>query len=362
MAAGLVHLSCSEPKKTLVSFTSFKEDLLLFEGLLGRDTVCLLLFREMAEDADGCRQLHLSGNYYNVHTLLGTRVADYTPSDTITLEAYKEMTADVSEVMKGVINADSTFTGIWTKDGKSEKFSLRYKQLVPSFGQLTFTKTIPVPGHPDIEGTYNIAWYLPSDSLFRAYWLMSMTEGLYSDFNELAAREASGFARMYLEEINGLVEDMVTASGSSFDYEQASYLQPYIVDDAYIIMAQTDFLYRGGAHGIYYTQYYNYSNSLKKILTLADIIDPKFERNIQEVIRKTISIKYHIPFGEPLTHAEGSVFISDNVTMPDNFSICREGIIFYYGVYELTPYGYGQFEILVPFDALKDYMNPVFRF
>lgn len=94
------------------------------------------------------------------------------------------------------------------------------------------------------------------------------------------------------------------------------------------------------AHGVYNTTFVNYSIEKKKILTVADIMKPGYEKELTAMLR------------EKLKDEDVDVIVDENeIGIPADFEVTADGINFIYGLYEIAPYAAG--EVKVEFDSFE---------
>ncbi len=101
------------------------------------------------------------------------------------------------------------------------------------------------------------------------------------------------------------------------------------------------------AHGMYNTTFVNYSVSDGKILTVADLMKPGYEKELTGLIRQKLK-EMDVPLLVDL----------DDVEIPKDFEVTTQGMRFMYGLYEIAPYVAG--EVTVEFDGyeLEDLFAP----
>lgn len=101
------------------------------------------------------------------------------------------------------------------------------------------------------------------------------------------------------------------------------------------------------AHGMYNTTFVNYSIADGKILTISDLMNSGYEKQLTEMIREKIredKVDLIVPMEE--------------VGIPKDFELTSTGIRFVYTLYEIAPYSAG--EVTVDFDAyeLEELLKP----
>lgn len=117
--------------------------------------------------------------------------------------------------------------------------------------------------------------------------------------------------------------------------------------------------YTGGAHGIYMTTYLNFDLGLMRPLRLDDIFAGEFQESLTDLIWNQLMAD-----NKAKTRAEledmgyGS---TGEIAPTENFYLNKDGITFYYNVYDITPYAMGPVEVSLPFQMLEHMLgsNPV---
>ena len=109
--------------------------------------------------------------------------------------------------------------------------------------------------------------------------------------------------------------------------------------------------YTGGAHGIYMTTYLNMDLDLMRPLRLDDIFVGDYQETLTDLIWNQLMAENNVK-----THSEledlgyGS---TGEIAPTENFYLDKEGITFYYNVYDITPYAMGPVEVSLPFQMIE---------
>lgn len=101
------------------------------------------------------------------------------------------------------------------------------------------------------------------------------------------------------------------------------------------------------AHGMYNTSFVNYSIEDGKILSVADLMKPGYEKELTVLIRQKLK-EMNVPLLVDI----------NEVGIPKDFEITSQGLRFMYGLYEIAAYVEG--EVTVEFDSyeLEDLFAP----
>ena len=117
--------------------------------------------------------------------------------------------------------------------------------------------------------------------------------------------------------------------------------------------------YTGGAHGIYMTTYLNFDFGLMRPLRLDDIFVGDYQEPLTDLIWNQLMAD-----NGAKTRAEledmgyGS---TGEIAATENFYLNKDGVTFYYNVYDITPYAMGPVVVSLPFQMLEHMLgsNPV---
>lgn len=259
------------------------------------------------------------------------------------------------EYFRGKLIGDQ-FVGIWVQENKKLPFQLKVSTPTVPLRTIKKEETLKDEQKSVVRATYTADLSVPENPQLEEIFIRAITGGALGDINLMMQAESkSFFADYFQEEPNAYNDEEEDLSRHPYEFGSVSY--PLINSKDYLILAHSHYQYTGGAHGMYHVTFYNYSHAHKRILDLHDILDTKSEEEIAQIIKTAIRKKYNIPETAKLTEGEESIFLTDDVYMSENFAISKNGITFYYGLYELTPYVFGMFEIFVPFESLKPYVK-----
>lgn len=108
--------------------------------------------------------------------------------------------------------------------------------------------------------------------------------------------------------------------------------------------------YYGSAHGMYGTNYVNYSIQEKRMLTATNVFD---ETRAADILR-------NINEAAAMTLEPGTLLV-DSITTYANFRLTDNDVVFVYQPYEIAPYSSGVVEIPVSLYNLYDAFTPLGR-
>ena len=114
----------------------------------------------------------------------------------------------------------------------------------------------------------------------------------------------------------------------------------------------SEYSYLGGAHPNSYQTYLNFNQKTGALIQLEEIIsDPEAVLELAEQqFRKT----YDLSPEERLTNAG---LFENQLVLPENFAMTKEGLIFLYNPYEIGPYAAGYYEFQISWERLEGLVN-----
>jgi len=120
-----------------------------------------------------------------------------------------------------------------------------------------------------------------------------------------------------------------------------------------VLMTYSD--YKGGAHPNTLFTYLNYNPKTYQTITLDSIITadgmPKLRAIGENIFRRNENLAPNASLSEGYFFAEGTF------SLPETFTLTKEGISFLYNPYEIKAYAAGTTELIIPFSKIKDIMK-----
>lgn len=154
-----------------------------------------------------------------------------------------------------------------------------------------------------------------------------------------------------------------TASiGAWYSYYKGieSHVQLYEKD---LLVYRVDYNeYTGGAHGMYMTTFLNMDLTLMRPLRLDDIFVGDYQETLTDLIWNQLMTDNQVTSHEALEDlGYGS---TGDIAPTENFFLSKDGITFYYNVYEITPYSMGTTKVTLPFSMMEHLLgsNPIIGF
>ena len=166
------------------------------------------------------------------------------------------------------------------------------------------------------------------------------------EFKNSVKKQAIAYKKLYTEKLSKSDEDYVKYQYEVYINNEVTYDRNNIIS---IVMTKYEFT--GGAHGMTYLDAYNYNLLTGDRLTLKDMFKPgvDYEEIVNNFIKEEINNKPENYFKGD----EGFKGISEN----QPFYIDEDGIVIYFGLYEIDPYYIGIPKFKLKFDEFNKYLN-----
>ena len=355
------------------SVTGFSQikDYMVFEGKIDKIPVRMNLYLVHSSNPDSNLPVYDGYYSYNSQEIPIKLSGSELEGNHLELTNYGKYDPDtdnsIDEVFSGTL-ADGVYKGTWTNGLKNFNFELREVDNVTRLVHLKNSRIVPVKKtEPEfsVEGTFDFDWYLPENDEIQMGLIQQLELDNYTGFFTFTNAIFDQFETDYKEEIEEYLKDSEIDSdffSFTWNYAHSISITPMANNSKYLVMEYSGYDYTGGAHGYYYSVYYTYDKQKNKWLTIDDVLIMSQKDEILKVLDAEVRKQYKIPVGKSLSEGGNSIFIADEMTFSDNFTLAKKGITFHYGLYELTPYVYGLFDITVPYEALKPYLQPGFAY
>ena len=130
-----------------------------------------------------------------------------------------------------------------------------------------------------------------------------------------------------------------------------SHAKVYRLTPTYLALAINASSYTGGAHGNYATIFKHYDIPNNESLTLDDIVAKPFQNELTAVAERYFRKAENLGVDQSLE--DQYFFDQGRFSIPDNFALERDSILFLYNIYEIKPYVNGQTELRVPYSEVE---------
>ena len=165
-------------------------------------------------------------------------------------------------------------------------------------------------------------------------------------FKNNIKKQAIAYEKMYTENLSKSNEEYIK-------YQYEVYINDEVTYDRNNIMsiAITKYQFTGGAHGMTYLDTYNYNLLNGDRLTLEHMF--KSGVDYKEIVNKFITEEINDNPEEYFKGDERFKGIGEN----QPFYIDEDGIVVYFGLYEIAPYYVGMPKFKLKFDEFDKYLN-----
>lgn len=189
--------------------------------------------------------------------------------------------------------------------------------------------------------------YFISACLGDKYIAMQPEEAIKEYTKKYISDYRSDLEPLYQKEANDSSSD-VGAWYSYYKYIQ-SHVQFYAKD--LLIYRYRYEEYTGGAHGIYMTSFLNIDLRTLSPIRLDNLFAEGYEEALTDLLWNQLMAMHKVTSREEL---EEMGYASTGELAPtENFYLSKEGITFYYNVYDIAPYVMGAIEISIPWEMLQ---------
>ncbi len=113
--------------------------------------------------------------------------------------------------------------------------------------------------------------------------------------------------------------------------------------------------YSGGAHGYHRIAYTNIGIKTQKRVTLSDLFLPNYKQRLHDIALAYYKKAHNLKPSQPLEH-DG--WFKNRFELAENFAITPLGLYFLYNQYEIKSYADGLTDLLLPYGALKEIIDP----
>lgn len=177
------------------------------------------------------------------------------------------------------------------------------------------------------------------------------------------------YARTYAEEYRRDLEPMYTEDkknekdgdpiGNWYSYYKNIKSSVQLYEKSLLVYQIYYDEFTGGAHGVYMTTFLNMDLSTMHPLRLDDLFVEEYKAALTDLIWNQLMADNKVATREALEDiGYGS---TGEIAPTENFYLNREGITFYYNIYDITPYVMGAVQVQIPFDMLAHLLrsNPI---
>ncbi|MDP4284343.1 MAG: DUF4163 domain-containing protein [Bacteroidota bacterium] len=170
--------------------------------------------------------------------------------------------------------------------------------------------------------------------------------------------EKNKFIKSWLKDNSKLTPKDASEMGMSLSVQMDNRILVMYENEHTITLANYDFSYTGGAHGNSATSLIDINKHTGKVIQLADVLTPEGIKALPVFLDKIARLQYGITNNKPL---DQNNFFVKKIEPSKEFYVTSTGIGFLYPPYALKSFADGEVNLLIPFSALKTYLQPAFR-
>ena len=225
--------------------------------------------------------------------------------------------------------------------GSDSFFFTKYSQLIPAFDN----------------------WSLPDDKMDISLNLLDARDAKLSKFihfllyDGLSPKQyAEQIISDYKKEFREYVDEIGEERFQAWSYEEEHSVD---VCGSYAVVSRNFYVFSGGVHGGYGTSYYVIDMNTPELLKLDDIITRANVAKLKPLVDRELRLYSEEVSGNPLPPNlplyEG-IYLEADFELDEYFP-SREGLNFWWNVYQLTPYAAGPVLVTVKWNEL-DGLSP----
>lgn len=149
---------------------------------------------------------------------------------------------------------------------------------------------------------------------------------------------------------------------SQFAYSDSRSILVYEVTDDYITWQDWFYGFRGGAHGISANRFITFDRKRCAPVKFETHFKPGCEDAVRELIYEALAADEDFMAKARLTSlSQVKTYVSNNLdgeSLPiPNPGLLRIGVVFSYQPYDIGPYSDGAFQLVIPYDRIREYMK-----
>ena len=169
------------------------------------------------------------------------------------------------------------------------------------------------------------------------------------------------YVREYKSELQDLyLEDLKNNKGDEsvggwYSYYQNIKTTPLTDNPKYLVYQIDMNEFRGGAHGSYSTFFLNFNPKTGHIVELDNVFLPGYKKELSDLLVNKLMKQVN---ASSLQDLQDKAYLQDTEMYPsENFRLGKDGITFFYNVYEIAPYSSGTTELTLSYEELKGLME-----
>lgn len=172
------------------------------------------------------------------------------------------------------------------------------------------------------------------------------------------ADEKKKFVSSWKRENSRLSPKEASDMGLSLSVQEENRVMIMYENERYITLAHYSYAFSGGAHGNYGTALSTLDKQSGKKLQLSDVVNAAGIKALPAVLEQVARLQYGVKNNNSL---DQNYFLVKKIMPAENFYVTTAGIGFLYAPYEIKSFAEGEVNLLVPFSAVRTYLQPGFK-
>lgn len=168
--------------------------------------------------------------------------------------------------------------------------------------------------------------------------------------DEGSAKSIQELGQEFIRDFNEFVAENPELA---LDWNYAANVSVMIATDTLISLQVDSDVYTGGAHGLFATRFVNVDPKTGTAYLLDALLRPGYPDILTQLAYEDLQRQRGDKADSSgISQEEDAAF-----TLNDNYGFRKEGIVFFYNVYEIGPYADGPTEILIPYERLVGWIK-----
>lgn len=311
-----------------------------YEGAIGKTPFTLLL--------------HKAGNNYSAYVYYAKTALPYQLSGQgqriITLTGSPAGSEDTEKWLLTIVGA--RITGSFILKNKTTALTAKETNAVPGANYVYVDKTIKLnpadKASPTASYYQSGIWFTGNKPLNELLWrnIGNNTAG------QQMLKYRDEYFQSYKEENKDVKPSDYKESVYMFSHESQSKMLISYVSEHLLVLSSDDYMYSGGAHGIFGTSHQVIDKRNNTFLEIQQLI--KDTAALVPLLEKHYRRMYAVPEGQTLM--EAGLFVN-NIPVNDNFFLTEKYLGFTYNPYEIGPYAAGVITIYIPIEECKELLT-----
>ena len=172
---------------------------------------------------------------------------------------------------------------------------------------------------------------------------------LYYSFGEDKVDDLNSLVRQYIDNYNDFLEQYPDYSVGWTEQKEVTVL---LNKHGVLSLKFFDFGFMGGAHPNTTIAFKNFSLRSGKSYQLSDLFKKGYGNSLTRIAEREFQNVWNLS-KDPNYDSLGFWFERNEFSLTENFAITDTALVFLYNSYEIAPYSFGQTEISLVYDKLK---------